>query len=141
MISLLLVRHADIDLPPVADNPTLNPAGKDRADKLARVASAAGISAIFTSSITRTKETAAPLAAKLGWMPQVIPATPEFVTNVRAGAYGPVVLVVGHSNTVPPLIDALMKTTSSIAIGENEFDNLFIVSVMSDDAQLLRMKY
>ena len=37
-------------------------------------------------------------------------------------------LVVGHTNTIPDLIKAL-GITKPIAIGENEYDDLFVVQV------------
>src|SRR4051794_14300858 len=106
MITVLLVRHADIDVPspPGNPDPSLNVQGVIRANELARVAEAAGVTTIFTSELKRTRETATPLAARLhlAHPPSVVPDVPEFVAGVRAGQYGPVVLVVGHTNTVPP---------------------------------------
>jgi broad specificity phosphatase PhoE len=51
MITILLVRHADIDLPPVTADPSLNEAGRQRAVALAHVAGSAGVTTVFTSTI------------------------------------------------------------------------------------------
>jgi phosphohistidine phosphatase SixA len=143
MTTVLFVRHADVDVPPPVGNPdpSLNTKGVIRANELARVAEAAGVSAIFTSELKRTKETAAPLAARLDLArpPSVVPDVAEFAAGVRAGRYGPVVLVVGHTNTVPPLIDALVSPQPNIMI--EGFDNLLVVSVAVGDSQLVRLKY
>ena len=49
------------------------------------------------------------------------------------------VLVVGHSNTVPEIIKALGVTTP-VTIGDNDFDNMFLVTLSSPPA-LLRLHY
>jgi broad specificity phosphatase PhoE len=63
--------------------------------------------AIHVSDYRRTRQTAAPLAARLGLTPIVYdPAdTPGLVARVRAGPWP--VLIVGHSNTVPEIIAQL----------------------------------
>ena len=67
---IVLVRHAD----PAAGgvDPGLSPAGVHRAGVLAKILAEAGITAIFTSELRRTKETAKPLAHQLGIAPVVI---------------------------------------------------------------------
>jgi phosphohistidine phosphatase SixA len=140
MITVLFVRHADIDLPPGSSNPPLNAKGRARADTLAHIASDAGVTAIFTSSFTRTKQTAEPLAARLGLQPQLAPPPPTFAQQVVSGALGEVIVVAGHSDTVPEMIAAL--GASPPTIGEREFDNLFVVAVaQSAEASVLRLKY
>jgi phosphohistidine phosphatase SixA len=139
MITVLFVRHADVDVPPPIGNldPSLNTKGVIRAHELARVAELAGVSAIFTSELKRTKETAARL--QLAQPPSVVPDVSEFAANARAGLYGPVVLVIGHTNTVPPMIDALVSPPPSIIF--QGFDNLFVVSLAAGKSQLVWLKY
>ena len=59
---VILVRHAERQQS--GSDPGLNAAGKRRAVLLSTMLAGAGVTAIFTSSAKRTKETAAPLAAK-----------------------------------------------------------------------------
>ncbi|WP_086669195.1 SixA phosphatase family protein [Lentzea kentuckyensis] len=134
MTTVLLVRHADIDLPPEPGEPSLNELGRRRAELLARIVAEAGVTAIVTSDRRRTKQTAQPLASRTQLQPVV--AGPDLADRIRAGSLGDVVLVVGHSNTVPPLVQELGGTPSPI--GEREFDNLFVVTV---DAGGVRLKY
>jgi len=144
MITILLVRHADINLPPVpgSDNPPLNSAGRARAETLAHVAEAAGVITIFTSSFTRTKQTAEPLAAKLGIQPREVPSLPVLAREVLSGTVGAVALIVGHSNTIPQMIAALGVPPPAPTIGEREFDNLFVVTVTGlDQTSLVHLKY
>lgn len=75
--------------------------------------------AIYVSDYKRTRQTAAPLAARLGLIPIVYdPAdTPGLIARVRA-ARGPV-LIVGHSNTVPDIVAALGGTRPAPLVHED----------------------
>ncbi|HUF46558.1 MAG TPA: phosphoglycerate mutase family protein [Vicinamibacterales bacterium] len=128
-----LVRHAeraDQQAPGgqmmAATDPPLSPAGEARATRLAAMLKDAGISTIFTTDYRRTRDTGAPLAASLGKSVVVHPArdTPGLVARLRAEHSRDVVLVVGHSNSVPDIIKALGGPT--ITIAESEYDNLFV---------------
>jgi probable phosphoglycerate mutase len=77
---LLLIRHGEsepalLDDPaPLLDgqsDPALAPEGRAQAELLAARLASAGIDAIYVSTLRRTLETAAPLAARLGLVPQV----------------------------------------------------------------------
>jgi hypothetical protein len=64
------------------------------------------------------------------------------VEQVRSGTAGAVVLIVGHSNTVPEMIAAFDVPNPIGPIDEREFDNLFVVSVPPlGQASVLRLKY
>jgi broad specificity phosphatase PhoE len=142
MTTLLAVRHADIDLPPaVGDrNPPLNAAGRRRADDLARLVGRAGVGAILTSEADRTQQTAAPTAQLLGLVPQVAPEPDVLAKRLRAGELGDVVLLVGHSNTVPAFVAALGGRPPTI--DEREFHNLFVVTVPEvGPATVLHLRY
>ena len=89
---LLLVRHgesqaADPDRPfPFVDgrgDPELSPLGREQAVLVADRLAATRVDAIYVTSLRRTAETAAPLAARLGLVPTVEPALAE----VRLGEW------------------------------------------------------
>jgi phosphohistidine phosphatase SixA len=140
MVTVLLVRHADVDsITGAPDSEPLNVNGQKRAETLAQIAGPLRVDAIFTSAAVRTKETARPLAAKLGLVAQV--ATANLATQLGSGVVGKVVLVVGHSNTVPQLIQALGGPASPTIV-PSQFDNLFIVAVTGPgQAKMVRLKY
>jgi phosphohistidine phosphatase SixA len=141
--TILLVRHADIDLPPRSADPPLNAAGRTRAEQLAFIAGDAGVSTIFTSTLVRTKQTVAPLATRLGIVSRVAPEPEVLAKDVLSGSVGDAIVIAGHSNTIPPMIKALGVAAAAIpVIGERDFDNLFIVTLTSSgEAGLLRLKY
>jgi broad specificity phosphatase PhoE len=138
--AMLAVRHADIDLPPTSDNPPLNAAGRLRADALARMVGGAGVATILISRFLRTRQTVTPLASRLGLTPQLTPDPTVLADRVRTGELGEVVLVAGHSNTIPEILTAL-GASAPPPITEAEFDNLYVAAVSTEGAQLLHLRY
>jgi broad specificity phosphatase PhoE len=133
---IVLVRHAEREA--TGTNPGLTAAGRARARLLADMLGDAGVEAIFTSRFRRTQETAAPLAADL----QITPI--ELDDDIDAAeqqvrAAGQVVLVVGHSDTVPAVIGALDGPV--VSIDDGEFNRMFVLHVGPGASQLLSMKY
>ncbi len=88
-------------------DPALSDEGRANARRLIGFFAADAPRAIYVSTTRRARETAAPLAAKLRVkMRRYDPAdTPGLIARVRAER-GPV-LIVGHSNTVPEIVEKL----------------------------------
>jgi broad specificity phosphatase PhoE len=128
--TIVLVRHAE----KVSEAPdaVLSDVGQQRAEKLARTLADAGITAIFTSEAERTKQTAGPLAKLLHLQPTVIAAkdVAGLVTKLTAQPEDAIVLVVGHSNTLPEIINKLPASDGSsarhITTNDVDYDKLFI---------------
>ena len=108
-------------------DPELSDAGKARARKLAAMLADAGVTAIYTTEFLRAKDTAAPLAAKIGVTAEVVPArdADALIARIKSHKTG-AVLVVVHSNTVPAIIRALGG--SVVSVGDDEYDSLFFVA-------------
>jgi phosphohistidine phosphatase SixA len=141
--TVFLVRHAERadstpGTSPVAD-PDLSEAGRARAESLAVALKDAKITAIYVTEFKRTQQTAAPLAKALGLTVKIVTSksTTDLVKQLKAGKGN--ALVVGHSNTVPDVIKGLGVTTL-VTIGDDEFDNLFLVST-STHPSVLRLHY
>jgi len=142
MVTVLLVRHADVDTTTGApDSEPLSVKGQKRAQTLARVLGMGGIAAIFTSKVERTEKTAEPLAASLGLVTRDTPAPAALAAQIASGTLGAAILVVGHSNTVPKIIKALGGPLLP-SIGHDKFDNLFVVTVAGPGtAEMVHLKY
>jgi phosphohistidine phosphatase SixA len=138
--TVVLVRHAEkVSSAPDA---VLSPAGQQRAECLAHVLQDAGIKRIIVSDAKRTQQTADPLAKALGIKPVVVPAK-DINTLVRDVFYGTGgnALVVGHSDTVPMVIQRVQAGTVP-AIGENEYDGLYVLTVMEGSSTpVVKMRY
>lgn len=141
--TVILVRHAEKNIEPDNPNPALSPAGQARAQELVRVLGNAGITAIYATHLLRTQQTVEPLANHLNLQVTKLDAgnIDELVRQIITNQQGGVVFVAGHNNTVPPVITALGGGTLPI-ISENEFDNLFVVTIYrSGQARVVKLKY
>jgi phosphohistidine phosphatase SixA len=131
--TVFVVRHAERAdstpgaKPTMAADPDLSEAGRARAASLATALKDAGIVAIFTTEFKRTQQTAEPLAKALGVIVKIVKGDAEASLVEQVAAAKGNVLVVGHSNTVPSIVKRLGVTTA-VAVGDDEFDNLFIVT-------------
>jgi broad specificity phosphatase PhoE len=112
-----VMRH--LNTPAGERDPDLTAEGQRVAAILGRWFRAERPRAIYVSDFRRTRQTAAPLAARLGLVPIVYdPAdTPALVARVRAGPRP--ALVVGHSNTVPDIVAALGGTRPAPLVHED----------------------
>jgi broad specificity phosphatase PhoE len=134
MPTAVLIRHANVDAH--GTDPELNAAGQARAQELVHVLGDAGVMAILVTSLRRSQQTAAPLAAALGIDPTVADQVDDAVAAIRARRRGETVLVVGHTNTVPEIIQGL-GGPADVAIAADEFDRLFVLS----QHRLTRLRY
>lgn len=121
-----VVRHAE-----KADNstnPPLSLAGQQRARDLRDSLASKGIDSIFTSTFIRTRQTAAPLATLLNKTIRVHSGTSDQLVADLKAIKNKAVLVVGHSNTVPVIVNGLSGQTIPV-IDENDFDNMYIIKI------------
>ena len=121
-----LVRHAEKqdDSP----NALLSPTGLARANILRDSLIGKGIEQVYASTMQRTQQTAQPLASALG-LPLTIykPDTVGGFVAALKKLRGKAVLVVGHSNNIPEIVQGLSGESAGIA--DNDYDNLFIVKI------------
>jgi broad specificity phosphatase PhoE len=110
-----------------APDPPLSAAGEARAQKLAGMLADAGVRAIYATEFRRTQDTGKPLATKLGLAIEARASRDAgaLVQRLKDAHAGDVVLVIGHSNTVPAIIKAYGGP--EISMGENEYDALFVI--------------
>ena len=138
--TVFLVRHAE----KVSKEPDalLSPQGAQRAECLVHVLKDAGIKRIYVTDVKRTQQTAEPLAKALGIKPVVVPAK-DANTMVRDVFYGTGgnALVVGHSDTLPQIIKRVQAGTIP-AIGENEYDGLYVLTVLEGSSTpVVKLRY
>ncbi len=132
--TIIFVRHAEQAAMP-ADDPSLSPAGRRRVAELRRqlvdADVVAGVDAIYSTPFKRTQETVQPLADALNLPINNYEAsdTEEVLETILKRHKGKIILVVGHSNTVPLLIASLGASKKVPPIDKNEFDNIYIISI------------
>lgn len=143
---VIVVRHAEKGAEPAAD-PLLSPVGAQRAQALAAALKDSGVGAIVTTQLQRTRATAQPLADALGIEGDVVAAGgSDNAAHVQAVAdavrrhAGKVVLVVGHSNTVPGIVHALGGPQMP-DLCDAEFDRMFVVVPAAEGAAVVKSRY
>lgn len=130
---IFLVRHADR----ASSDPDslLSKAGEARAQCLANVLKDANLKAILTTEFKRTQQTAAPAAAEFHIEPKAIPRAnvEELLKELKATRSFPI-LVVTHSETLPPIVQQLGGGTITQP-GTYEYDKLVVVPIHDGKAQ------
>jgi broad specificity phosphatase PhoE len=132
--TIIFFRHAEQTSHDEAD-PPLSEAGQRRVAELTRqlvdADVVAGIDAIYSTPYIRSLETARPLADQLDLPINSYAAddTEEILDTILKDHKGKIILVIGHSNTLPVLIANLGASKKVPAIAQNEFDNIYIISI------------
>lgn len=134
--TVLVVRHAERADDGTQRDPELSAVGRRRAEALAEALAHAGVGHIVVTQFQRTRQTAQPLADLADVAPQVV----EFgrggleahvaavLAAVAAAPPDRVVLVVGHSNTVPAIVRGLSGRPAP-PMGEDEYGTLYVVTL------------
>ena len=141
---IYLVRHGEKDLTPDLTDPPLTPAGEARAQLLAKQLAKRHPAALFTTDTRRTRATLAPLAQATGLTPETYSAKEPAVlaTRLRQAYAGKTVVVVGHSNTLLPLLTALGVAPLPGEIRDEEYNYLFKVTLREGQpAKLIMSRY
>lgn len=137
--TIIFVRHAE--KLQGEDDPALSEAGQRRAAELARqlvdADVVAGVDAIFATQYRRTRETAQVVAtAHREQLERDLPVntydaadTETVLAEILRNYKGKIILVVGHSNTLPQLIANLGASKKVPPIAEAEYDNIYVISI------------
>jgi phosphohistidine phosphatase SixA len=128
--SIFIVRHAE---KASSDrDAVLSSSGLARAECLAATLHDVPVKSILTTEFKRTQQTAEPEAKQAGVSETVVPASdiPGAAAAARKAAVNGDVLVVGHSNTVPQIVQALGGESNPMA--DTEFDRLTIIRLNAE---------
>lgn len=130
-LTVILLRHAEKDLTDAdAPNPELSVEGKLRAEKLVSVINKYQPDAIYSSDYIRTRATARPLARKNRALTLIY--DPRNLNQMRdlilSGKFKRIV-VVGHNNTTPALVNMLINQDKYKPLAETEYDKIWVVKI------------
>jgi len=137
-----LIRHAEKDRSdPENRNPSLTEEGIARANNWASTFKDVPFDAVYSTEYARTQETATPTATQKGLEIQSYDPRNLFDENFQNATLGKTVLVVGHSNTTPSFVNAIIKEDRFESIDDSNNANLYIVTLTGDKAstQLLHI--
>lgn len=138
-----IVRHAE-----KADNsndPQLSQQGIDRAVDLEKYLAGKKLDTVFTSTFKRTILTGLSVS-----LPRAIPQLTidqqnqqtlnDFVQSMKGLKTDKGILIVGHTNTVPAIVQGLCGQTIA-PISENDYDNIYIIVIKNGNAVLQQLTY
>ncbi len=131
LTTMILVRHAEKATTPKTDDPELSPLGGQRAEKLAQLLNQTPLVAAYSTPYKRTMNTALPTAKTHNLSVQEYAAKPSapFLDTLLQKHVGGTVLVVGHSNTIPQLVNMLVGKEAYKQFDDADYDNVFIVTL------------
>lgn len=136
--TIILLRHAEKDtsLPNstmMKADPPLTKAGEARAVLLLAVLNDFKPDIIYSTNYTRTKATVTPLAQKFA--KDIVVYNPndlvKFADELRTQK-GKTIVVAGHSNTTPALVNALLKQNKYEPLPDNVYNKLWVVTINGD---------
>jgi len=129
--TIILVRHAETEFPADAEDPRdpfLHEVGLAQASRLAEMLAPEGLDHVFSTEYRRTRSTARPTAHAVGleveaYDPRDLAGFAEQLQTMTGR-----MLVVGHSNTTPALVEALGGDPGEPIDERMEFNRLYTLT-------------
>tara|TARA_R110002049_G_scaffold296820_2_gene485248 strand:+ start:2563 stop:3087 length:525 start_codon:yes stop_codon:yes gene_type:complete len=128
-----LIRHAEKDRSDSLNlDPHLTEKGLLRAEKWRDIFENISFDAVYSTDYNRTRETALPTAIKnnlelIIYNPKTINIT-DFLNDNK----GKNILIVGHSNTTPTFVNAILKSETYKDIDDGNNGNLYTITINGD---------
>lgn len=132
-----IVRHAER----AATGDALTKAGVQRAEELATLMKSLRVSAVYSTDTQRTQSTAKPTAKAMELTVNSYGELNEaWFEELKDRHQGQAVLIVGHSNTSGMIVNGL-GGKGDFSLQEDEYDNLFVLTVSDDEARAIKVKF
>ena len=142
--TFILIRHAEKDLTQSTSDPDLSADGKLRATQLTEVLKKTDIHSIYSTPYKRTQQTVEQLATakSIKVMPYQANKMEEIDNMIKLHAGG-TVLLSGHSNTVPQILNYLIGEEKYKVLDDGDYGNIIIVSITErgKNAKVVWMRY
>ena len=135
------IRHAEKDRSDSTNkNPSLTIQGLERAKKWALFFKDKNIAAVYSTNYKRTQQTALPIAKEQNL--EIISYTAKELISEKfiANNKGKNIVIVGHSNTTPELVNSLLGEKKYEDIADRENNNVFIVTLNKNKTTAKRVK-
>lgn len=127
--TIILVRHAE-KTDATSQDPELSAEGRQRAERLVKVAGRYKPGAFYSTNFRRTRDTLVPLAAKRKKKVEIYDAKNQ-QSLVDAIMKSPFKrhIVAGHSNTIPGLANLIAKKDVFKNLDESEYGVLWVIRI------------
>lgn len=125
--TFILIRHAEKAKDGTQD-PNLSPEGKQRAEVLNKILERSDIASIYSTNFRRTQQTVFPLAHAKGITIQTYQqADLNWLQKVAKENAGKIVLMVGHSNTIPEIANTLLSEKKFELYPDDLYDQMLVI--------------
>ncbi|HEX9980209.1 MAG TPA: phosphoglycerate mutase family protein [Flavobacterium sp.] len=125
---IYLIRHAE--KADASANPNLSAAGLQRANNWTVILQDVDFEAFYSTNYNRTLQTIQPTATSNEKDVTLYDPANFSLQNVIAAHEGKNVFIVGHSNTIPQLINTYLGTDIYPDMEETEFGNLYKITII-----------
>jgi 2,3-bisphosphoglycerate-dependent phosphoglycerate mutase len=132
--TIVVMRHAEKESGKDPD-PELSPEGKKRAAQLAYLFKDMPVTRLLATPFKRTQHTLANLSSDKGVMIESYEPSKitDLVNNLKQLS-GETIVIAGHANTAPDLVNQLLNEKKYNQLSENEFGKIWIVTLDSGKA-------
>ncbi|WP_339753455.1 phosphoglycerate mutase family protein [uncultured Winogradskyella sp.] len=125
-----LIRHAEKDKSDETNrNPNLTEAGKTRAENWSKVFENIDFDAVYSTNYNRTRQTAEPTSKKQELEIQSYDPRNLYSEEFSEATLGKTVLIVGHSNTTPAFVNAIIGEKKYEDMNHHDNGSLYIVTI------------
>lgn len=130
--TVIFVRHAE-KVNDGSKDPELSPEGVQRTTRLSQTLSRQPIQAIYSTNYKRTRNTVSPLADAVHLKVELYESmTPELLQKIIQTHKGGTVVICGHSNTTPAMVNQLTGEETLKQFEDSDYGNLIVASVPSE---------
>lgn len=145
--TIILLRHAEKDTSNPGStmmqaNPELSLKGKQRAEKLLEILKQYSFDCIFSTNFNRTRNTVLPIAKRLN--KEIIlydPKNQQVFADKLKSLKRQTILVVGHSNTIPTLVNLLIGQPKYPNLADDEYDKIWILTFEAGKIKETQIQY
>lgn len=145
--TIILLRHAEKDTSTAGSammqaNPALSKEGEARAARLPEVLKAYTPDLFYSTDYTRTKATITPLAKK--FHKEITIYDPRKLADLAAelqSIQGKTIVVAGHSNTTPALVNLLIGEKKYPNMDESVYNQYWVVTIKNGKAESEQFSY
>lgn len=128
-MTLYFIRHAEKQKSDSSD-PDLAPEGMERALRWEAVFRDVPLTAVYSTDYKRTRNTAGPVAVDHGLSVLIYRTDTINWPRFIAEHPGESMLFVGHSNTIPGMVNNIIGTNKYAGIAHNNNGNLYIITII-----------
>jgi broad specificity phosphatase PhoE len=137
-----LIRHAEKDRSnPENPDPELNQRGLGRAMHWAEILDDVPLDAIYSTDYERTRMTAAPVSIKQDITVKYYDPANLDMDTFMSETLGRKVLIVGHSNTTPEMVNRLIGEERFPKMEDDDNGGLYIVTVVGTSSSVSRLQF